>query len=152
MRLEPLCEMTLAYRVDEGIGSKFVLVRPFDGEEGAGFGGGDGTVTGEKLSGRVRWTNYPHRRSDGSMIPNVSGVITTDDGAQIVFTLLGGRAHFEGAQADQLLLVTFIAEDERYRWLNDAFCVLEGVYYAQSMDMIMRIYECINEMFESGSA
>ncbi len=148
MRLEPLCEMRLAYEMDEGIGSKFVLMRPFGSEEGAGFGGGDGTVTGVKLNGSVRWMNYPHRRSDSSMIPHVTGVITTDDGVQIVFALDGGRAHFEGAHADQMLLVTFTAEDVRYRWLNDAFCVLEGIYNAQPMDMTMLVYQCINEMFE----
>ena len=38
--------------------------RPNAGEEGLGFGRGDGTVSGE-LEGTVTWANYPRRREDG---------------------------------------------------------------------------------------
>lgn len=148
MRLEPLCEMRLAYQEDPITGSKFMLARPFGTEEGMGYGGGDGTVTGEKLSGKVSWINHPHRRSDGTMLPNVYGVIVTDDGTPVLFTL-EGRAYFAAGAiiGDQMFLVRFTVEDARYRWLNDGFFVLEGVYSMQTMDMAMRIFTCINDLY-----
>ena len=63
MRLEHLCDMELVYREEALYGGKFLLVRPYGGEEGSGYGEGDGSVSGSKLSGRVRWVNHPHRRS-----------------------------------------------------------------------------------------
>lgn len=53
MRLEHLCDMQLVYR-RESFG-EFALLRPYGGQEGRGYGEGDGIVTGEKLSGHVRW-------------------------------------------------------------------------------------------------
>ncbi len=75
MRLEHFCDLQLAYR-QEAFG-EFALVRPYGGQEGRGYGEGDGSVTGEKLSGRVRWVNHPRRRSDGAMLPDASGIIQT---------------------------------------------------------------------------
>lgn len=46
--------MTLEYD-EHGI----TLVRPFGGHEGQAYGGGTGRVEGERLSGEVRWSNYP---------------------------------------------------------------------------------------------
>jgi hypothetical protein len=79
MKLERVCEMRWAYR--EG----FDLVKPYGGEEGLGYGEGGGTVTGERLAGTVRWANHPRRRSDGRMLPNGGGVLTTTDGARLPF-------------------------------------------------------------------
>lgn len=67
MRLDPLAELKLAY--DEG---GFTLVQPFGTEEGSGWGGGDGTIDCERLRGRVKWLNVPHRRSDVVMLPPLS--------------------------------------------------------------------------------
>jgi len=44
--------MELGYR-EESFG-KFVLVRPYGGDEGIGYGEGDGTVIGERLRGAGR--------------------------------------------------------------------------------------------------
>src|SRR5262245_8901678 len=63
--------------------------RPFGGEEGAGWGVGDGMVSGEVLRGRLRWSNYPRRREDGVWTPNVRGVIDTDDGAAVLLSMHG---------------------------------------------------------------
>ena len=87
MRLDHLCDMELMYR-PESFG-KFVLIRPYGGEEGAGYGEGEGTVKGERLRGTARWANYPRRRSDGAMLPDVHGVIQTDDRAHVLFSLRG---------------------------------------------------------------
>ena len=147
MRLELLCEMNLAYELKDGK-PDVVFVRPYGGEEGSAFGAGTGTVTGDKLSGTVRWFNHPHRRSDKTMLPNVHGIITTPDGASVLFTL-EGRTIFPTPIGNQLLTTTFEAEDERYRWLSSAFCVLEGVIDMSTGEFKTRVYVCINELAEA---
>jgi hypothetical protein len=94
MRLEHLCDMEFVHQEAPGLGEKFLLIRPYGGEEGSGYGEGDGTVTGPQFQGRLRWVNHPHRRSDGAMLPNAHGVIRTDDDATIMFSfsLLGQKA------------------------------------------------------------
>lgn len=137
MRLEYVCDMELAYREEPTYGGKFLLTRPYGGEEGTGYGEGDGTLTGPKLQGKARWVNYTHRRSDGAMLPDVPGVIMTHDGAEILFTLQG-RTFFEDDTDKQLLHTTFEAEDERYSWLNRSVCVLVGVIDASTLSMRAR--------------
>jgi hypothetical protein len=51
MRLEYVCDMELTYREEPAYEGKFLLVRPYGGEEGTGYGEGDGTLTGPKLQG-----------------------------------------------------------------------------------------------------
>jgi hypothetical protein len=148
MRLEQLCEMELTYREEKAYGQKFVLMRPYGSEEGSGYGEGDGTVNGSRLKGTLRWVNHPHRRSDKVMLPNAHGIITTDDGALVMFAL-EGRTVFEGDKGNQLLVITFEAEDERYRWLNNTFCVFEGVIGAAALRVrSSRVYLCINELID----
>ena len=142
MRLELLCDMEFVYREEKIYSAGFVMVRPYGGEEGSAYGEGDGSVTGPRLKGKMRWVNHPHRRNDGVMLPNVHGVIVTDDGAKIIFSL-EGRTVFKGENGFQLLNVIFEAEDERYRWLNNTLCVLEGIIN-QKMDA--KVYECIHEL------
>jgi hypothetical protein len=147
MRLEQLCEMELAYREENVYGGKVAMVRPYAGEEGSAYGEGEGTVNGPRLKGKVRWVNHPHRRSDGVMLPNVHGIVATEDGALILFSL-SGRTIFNDHGGAQLLSVTLEAEDKRYRWLNNTFCVLEGTIDPVSTIMRARIYQCINELVE----
>jgi hypothetical protein len=141
MQLEHICDMELVYREEPLYHGKFLLIRPYDGEEGTGYGEGDGHVTGPKLQGSLRWVNHPHRRSDGTMLPDAHGVIVTDDNAVVLFTLQG-RTVFELDQGKQLLSVIFEAEAESYRWLNETFCVLEGLIDSERMQMRARVYAC----------
>lgn len=151
MRLEPLCEMELVYRQEAFyaksaiMDGKFVLIQPYGGEEGSGYGEGDGTVTGERLSGRLRWVNHPRRRSDGAMLPDTHGLIVTDDDAAVLFSLQG-CTFFENERGKQLLTVTFESEDARYSWLNSSWCVLEGVIDAATASMRARVYACVHEL------
>jgi hypothetical protein len=145
MRLEHVCDMELAYREEPLYGRGLVLVRPYGGEEGAGYGEGDGHVTGERLRGPLRWVNHPHRRSDRVMLPDAHGCIWTDDGAAVLFTLQG-RTVFSGDQGRQLLSVLFEADDARYQWLNDTFCILEGAYDRTTMTMRARVYACVSDL------
>src|SRR5438309_5384582 len=81
VRLEPLGKLTMRY-------SRASWVRPHAGNEAQGYGDGDGTLTGE-LNGTVAWANFPRRREDGVWMPNVRGVIKTDDGAEILLSVQG---------------------------------------------------------------
>lgn len=138
MRLEHLCDFDLAYTTD------FLLVQPFGGEEGAGYGEGDGTVTG-RLSGRVRWVNHPRRRSDAVMLPSTDGWVETDDGSRVLFTF-EGRTPTTGPQAgQQLLRVGFVAE-EPYAWLNTVFAVAEGRVHFETLRALIRVHECLHEL------
>lgn len=82
MRLEPLCRLSMRYT--EG-----AWIRPFGTVEGAGFGSGEGEVSGPVLRGTLRWANAPRRREDGVWTPNLRGVITTEDRAEILTSLRG---------------------------------------------------------------
>lgn len=148
MRLTHLCDIELMYE------SSPVLVRPYGGEEGTAFGEGSGTVSGERLRGSVRWVNHPHRRSDGGMLPDLHGCITTDDGATILFVQQGRTTWVEtptGRAGHQLVWMLFETEDARYRWLNDTLCVQEGKVdpqIGQGRGHLgqARIYACVNEL------
>jgi hypothetical protein len=142
MHIEYLCDLELTYRELPVFATDFVLVRSSGTEEGSGYGEGDGKVNGPQLKGTVRWVNHPHRRSDRAMLPDAHGVILCDDGAILLFSLQG-RTTFKGEQGQQVLRMLFETEAERYRWLNTALCVLEGVIEAGRMRA--RVYVCIHE-------
>jgi len=137
--------MELAYREEPLTGDKFLLVRPYGGEEGTAYGEGDGTVTGPRIQGTLRWVNHPHRRSDGIMLPDAHGIIVTHDNAVIMFTLQG-RTVFEEGLGKQLLSVIFEAEVESYRWLNTTLCVLEGLIDNERLRMRARVYACRSDL------
>jgi hypothetical protein len=145
MQLEFICDMELTYRDEPLTGKKFLLVRPYGGEAGSAYGEGDGTVTGPRIQGTMRWVNHPRRRSDGIMLPDAHGIIVTHDQALILFTLQG-RTVFEEGAGKQLLSVLFEAEAEAYRWLNTTFCVLEGVIDGQRLSMRAKVYACRSDL------
>lgn len=144
VRLEPLSIFQWSY--DEGARVEapgYAIVSAYDSEEGIGYGEGRGTATG-KIAGTVVWSNYPRRRTDGRMLPNVRGLVRTDDGASILFELRG-RTIFEGDEPGRQNLVGwFESADESYRWLNDVVCIAEGTIGAAGMEI--HIYAGIHEM------
>lgn len=143
MKLEHVCDLQLGYS------SEFTLIKPFGTEEGSAYGEVEGTLSGEKLRGTFRGVNHPHRRSDKAMLPNVNGLIRTEDGANVLFSLSGRTTWIEtpeGRQGRQLLRTLFETEDERYKWLNNALCVLEGKINAQTLKMEGRIFACVSDL------
>lgn len=142
MRLEPLFDMELDYA-----GGFFVLA-PYGGTEGSGYGSGGGRVTGERLSGSVRWSNHPRRREDGVLLPDAHGVIETDDGGRVLFHLSGYSTPVEGQEAMRGILspATFATDDERYKWLNDVVAVGEGVIDFRTLELRLRYYATVNEL------
>lgn len=148
MRLEHLCDF-------EGVfGSAPAMVQPAGGQEGLGFAQGEGSFSGARLSGSARWSNFPRRRGDGAMQPDMRGVITTADGATVLFTF-SGLTVWERAAAgpvgNQLFHVTFMADDARYSWLNNAVCVMEGkldptIAPGHGSQGASRVYRLINDL------
>jgi hypothetical protein len=142
MRLEPLCRLSMRY--EEG-----AWVRPFGTAEGAGFGWGEGTVSGDVLQGILRWANYPRRRVDGVWTPNLRGVIKTDDGAEILLSLHGQSVQEEtagGVRRAILTRVELLTDHETYRWLNTSFIVGEGEIDEETEEWWVQAYVCVNEM------
>jgi Protein of unknown function (DUF3237) len=142
MRLEPLSVFRWSYDEDGRVRAG-AIVSAYGSEEGIGYGEGRGTATG-RIEGTVVWSNYPRRRTDGRMLPNLRGLITTDDGASIVLELRG-RTIFEGDEPGrQNLIGWFESDHESYRWLNDLVCIAEG--QISGADMVINVYAGINEM------
>jgi hypothetical protein len=143
MRLDRLCSMELSYT------SEFHLARPYAGESGVGWGLGQGTVSGERLTGSVQWSNHPTRRGDGVMLPNTRGVIATADSAEVFFDLTGRTVFVEQdgePVGRQLLMALFESENEQYSWLNDAVCMAEGAIDPQRAAANFVVFICQSDL------
>jgi hypothetical protein len=147
MRLEELSVFQWTYGDNPRIDAPgYVLASPYDGLEGIAYGEGRGTAIG-RIEGSVVWSNYPRRRSDGRMLPNVRGLITTHDGASLLFELRG-RTIFEGDDPGRQNLVGwFESDDARYQWLNDVVCIAEGLITDDGMEI--RVYTGVHELAPS---
>jgi hypothetical protein len=144
MRLEPLCRLSMRYT--EG-----AWARPFGGAEGAGFGWGDGTLSGEVLDGTVRWANFPRRREDGVWTPNLRGVIRIQDGAEILLSLHGQSVQEDSPSGERRAIVArveLLSEHEDYRWLNTSFIVGEGEIDEETDEWWLEAYVCVNQVVE----
>ena len=134
MRLEHLFDLDLRY---EG---EYVVVRPYGG---LGWNGtrlayartaGRGSRLG--VEGAVRFSNNPRVRGDGVLLADLAGAIATDDGARIVFSLMGlGRKDANGRSFSVVLAMTLESDDERYAWVNEAFCVAEASVVGRRVKM-----------------
>jgi hypothetical protein len=142
MRLEPLCKVEGRYTPN------VAWVRPFGGQEAAGFGQGEGQVTGRHLAGSLVWANHPRRREDGVWCPDLHGAITTDDGARILLTLQGYSLELDTPTVRRALVVAvrFAAQHERYRWLNSTLGVAEGEIDEETEAWWVEVYAVVNEV------
>ena len=101
-----------------------------------------------KLAGRLRASNHPRRRGDGTFEPNFQGVIETSDGAVIYHECRGyGRAYPPGRR--QIVVSgVHLSDDPRYKWLNDVVAVGTGEVRAagkDSSELVIDWYEVIWE-------
>jgi hypothetical protein len=62
VRLEPLSVFRWSYDEDGRVKAGYTIVSAY------------------RIEGTVVWSNYPRRRTDGRMLPNLRGLITTNDG------------------------------------------------------------------------
>jgi hypothetical protein len=135
-RLVPLFRAVLQYRSQD----RKDAVVPSEAHEGEYIGSGDGTATGDRLRGTVRWSLwagncvYPLVRK-GQKIPdglhlctmNPAGFIETPDGARIRFDGRGyGLRSSESYRTSMTL--AFGTEDARYAWLIKVLGVMEGEF------------------------
>jgi hypothetical protein len=83
--------------------------------------------------------------------PNLRGVITTEDRAEILTSLHGQsvqEATTGGGLRAILTRVELLSDDERYRWLNTTFIVGEGEIDEETEAWWVQAYTCINEVVE----
>ena len=106
------------------------------------------------MTGRLRASNFPHRRADGTQKPDFRGVIEADDGAVVLFSWHGyGRPGSTGPR-ELVGSLVHVTGDERYEWLNDAVCAVEGQVRpdeAGGFSVVLDVLELIWEPL-SGSA
>jgi hypothetical protein len=138
MRLNFLFDME--FRYTEPIDMLF----PSGGNEGQGFGGGIGTVEGDRLRGTFKWSNWPRIREDGVALPNLTGIIETDDGARILFKL-DGYSLVDPSDKRRIVVggATFLSDHENYNWLNKVYAVEEGAINLETAVVRARFHECI---------
>ena len=127
--------------------------RPYGGEEGIGFGQGDGEVSGE-LVGTVAWSNYPRRREDGVWTPNLRGTIATGEGDEILLSLHGQSVEEDAAGSRRAILarVELTTEAERWQWLNTCFLVGEGEIDGDREHWWLDVFVCVNEVAQGPPA
>jgi alkylmercury lyase len=107
-----------------------IELAPMGDKVGTLVGGGDGTLTGPRVRGTVRWSNYETTGEDQVCALQVPGVIQTYDGAEIGFE---GRELAmplsEGSQQWRVAgVLRFKTDDSRYVWLNDTFALTSGTF------------------------
>jgi hypothetical protein len=120
MRLEPF------YRVTFTTPESWNVTREGGfGAEGQSFLIAEGRAEG-RLSARYRAANYPRRRVDGALEPEFRGVLETDDGATILFHWEGLARLTDSGMRQLLGTIQHVADDDRYAWLNDRVCAVEG--------------------------
>jgi len=120
MRLEPFYRVT--FTTPE---SWSVTWEGAHGTEGRSFLVAEGRAEG-RLSARYRAANFPRHRVDGALEPEFRGVLETDDGASLLFHWEGLAALTRTGMRQLLGMVQHVSEDERYAWLNDRVCAVEG--------------------------
>jgi hypothetical protein len=117
MRLEPL------YRIRFTTPERWTVeLSGESGSEAQSFLVAEGRCEGG-ITGRFRAANFPRTRVDGTLLPDFRGVVETDDGAALLFTL---RGYFRPATGGLVGSMTHVTEDERYARLNDVVCALAG--------------------------
>ncbi|HKZ85216.1 MAG TPA: DUF3237 family protein [Anaerolineae bacterium] len=141
--LEHLFDAELAYKSDMDV------VVPDENREGDLIGSGEGTVTGAKIRGTIRWSMYSAdcayllvkagiQPAPGQHLctTHPGGVIETEDGAQIWFDAKGYGLRGYDKDYPHLWRLTmalqFSTQDERYIWLNTALGVWEGQFDEQA--------------------
>jgi Protein of unknown function (DUF3237) len=143
MRLEPFYRVTFttpeSWNVTREGGS---------GAEGQSFLIAEGRAEG-RLSARYRAANYPRRRVDGALEPEFRGVLETDDGATVLFHWEGLASLTDSGMRQLVGMIQHVSDDERYRWLNDRVCTLDGEVRPRSdgsgFDVVLEISEMVWE-------
>jgi hypothetical protein len=79
-----------------------------------------------RVSARLRGSNYPRRRADGTLLADFRGALDTDDGATILFSWHGYARPGAPDRREIVGSITHVTGNERYAWLNNAVCAMSG--------------------------
>ncbi|MDH4111578.1 MAG: DUF3237 domain-containing protein [Actinomycetota bacterium] len=143
MRLDPIYTVTFttpeAWSVEFGGDA---------GIEGRSFLLAEGRSSG-RLSARYRAANFPRKRVDAALVPEFRGVLETDDGATILFEWQGLAVLTDTGMRRLLGSLVHTTDDDRYAWLNDRVCAVEGEVRARAdgsgFDVVFEVSEMIWE-------
>lgn len=145
MKLRPLFEMTVRYTESHWAEP---LNGP-DGHEGIAWALREGELAGERIRGTYRACNHPYRRADDVNVPDVHGVISTEDGALVYYEIHGYGLLDPGQTTRRVVgAVTFRTAADRYRWLNLLFGTVEGRYVRTTdgrLEGHFRAFECVSD-------
>jgi hypothetical protein len=86
----------------------------------------EGPVLNADLVPGVTGGDWVTARTNGNISLDVRIVLRTDDGADLLMTYLGYGRRNDAGGLDLRTAPRFETGDERYAWLNDAFCVSFG--------------------------
>jgi hypothetical protein len=86
---------------------------------------------------------------DDALEPSFRGVLETDDGAAILFHWEGLARLTDSGMRQLLGMAQHTSDDERYRWLNDRVCAVEGEVRSRSsgsgFDVVFEVSEMVWE-------
>jgi len=141
MHLEYLCEFVMSY--DE---HGFTVITPFAGQEGQGFGTGVGEAKGEKLSGPMRWSNYARMTDDGVFLPDVRGVVMTEEGP-VLFELHGTSILPNPGDTMRNIAASVVlrAQADKHKWLNHSLVVQSGAIDFSTATVTVQTYVCSSD-------
>lgn len=77
--------------------------------------------------------------------PNLTGRITTDDGAEVLYRMRGcSVVRDDGEGRDITASSRFTTGDDAYAWLNTVIGAVEGHIGANGRGIQMSVYECVH--------
>lgn len=91
----------------------------------------EGTLTGEKLSGKMHGVDYILERADGIAELNVRAVLITDDKVNISVEV-SGFGHNGELRDTQIKMVT---GHEKYRWLMSKIIIGKGKSSSKKLEL-----------------
>jgi hypothetical protein len=142
MKLVPLFEMVHKYVERHSVSLKGPL-----GTDSTSWMFREGTILGDRIRGGHKAMNKSVLRSDNVVTPDIRGVLTTDDGAEVYYEVRGygidvdGLRNFTGT-------MYFMTDAARYAWINTVIGVMEGRYTRDPEGYLIgtfQVYECVSE-------
>ncbi len=142
MKLVPLFEMIYRYVERHNVKLKGPL-----GTDNTAWMFREGTIVGDRIRGGHKAMNKSVVRADNVVTPDIRGVLTTDDGADVYYEIRGygievdSLRHFKGS-------MYLLTDDERYTWLNTVVGAIEGRYTLDPNGFLIgtfNVFECVSE-------
>lgn len=105
----------------------------------------EGTWQSDRLSGRVRLTNFAPKRPDDVNMPTLRGVLETDSAVTIFLEMNGIALPHDGGR-EFVTSLTLRTGNPEYKWVNTLFAVVEGFLHGEprpnELRAHCRVYAC----------